>query len=102
MRWRKHRAALVGILVASIAIGCLAPVPLSGRQENPVVVPAGEPGSGLGRLAVETSADPERGTDGRGQPLREPYDIYSPEGRLLRRVENSRTREAETPGSVPL
>jgi outer membrane protein TolC len=94
------------VLAAMSLAACRALVPpaaVSWRESAPVVAPGPIPGvTDVGYLRVETDTDPKQIGDNTVYNIRRPYEVYSPDGKLVRWVENQGARSGEEPESVPL
>jgi hypothetical protein len=97
-----------GIAAATIVLGCgptVAPSAIAGHSNRPVVVAfvaAVQDTDDSGYLRVETDTDQAYIGEGTLYNVRRPYEIYSLDGQLLRRVENQGGRSGEEPELVAL
>jgi hypothetical protein len=100
--------SVAGIAAATIVLGCgstVASSALAGRSNIPVVVDpaaAAQETRDSGYLRVETDTDLAYIGEGTLYNVRRPYQIYSLDGQLLRRVENQGGRSGEEPELVAL
>ena len=89
------------LLLALFVAGCVvnpSPTVVSWRSGDQVIrPPAAIPEPNAGYLVVETDVDPTHVAGNTIYYLRRAFELYSPEGRFLRRVENHGARGGEKP-----
>ncbi len=102
-----HRRMLLAALLWVWSSGCatrVSPALVAWRPDAPTIAPSesGQETGGVGRLVVATDRDETQIGSKYYYNVRRPYELYSADGELLRKVENQGWRQGEEPETIVL